>query len=76
MSDTAQRLEMYKAAEARILGQAQEVRHRDRWRRNAELETIQKTIKELEAKLAAEVAAAGGQIGPRFMVASFNRDLG
>lgn len=71
MTDTAARLDAYYAAEARAL-EAQQSKKGDRWRINADLETIRQTIKELEAKLASETAAANGRIGPAVMVTGFN----
>lgn len=71
MTDTAARLEAYKAAELRAL-EAQQSRQGDRWRIMAELAEIRKAITELEAKLAAEQAAQSGRIGPAVMVAGFN----
>lgn len=75
MSDTAARLQAYKTAELRILD-AQQTRHGDRWRMNAELAAVSKTIKELESQLAAETAAASGSFGPKVMLADFSRSLG
>lgn len=75
MSDTATRLQAYKAAELRIL-EAQQTRHGDRTRINAELAEVRQAIKELEVQHRAELAAASGQKGPRFMVADFSRSLG
>lgn len=74
MSDTAARLQAYKDAELRIL-QAQSIRDGNTERRNAELSEIRKAIKELEAQLAAEGAAAAGRIGPAIAVADFSRPL-
>lgn len=74
MTDTAARLDAYYAAEARAL-EAQQSKKGDRWRINAELETIRQTIKELQAQVAAEQRAACGQVGPAFALADFSSPL-
>lgn len=74
MSDTATRLQAYKDAELRIL-EAQQTRQGDRSRMNAELAEVRKGIRELQAQLQNEVAAASGTLGPRVMVADFSRSF-
>jgi hypothetical protein len=74
MSTTAERLQSYIAAEARIL-EAQSLGRGDRRLQLAELEQVRKGIDSLRGQLAVEQAAAQGAIGPRVMVADFSREL-
>lgn len=74
MSDTATRLDAYKAAELRIL-KAQRTGFGDRSMQLAELEEVRKAIKDLEAQLAQELRDAAGQRGQSVMVADFSKGL-
>lgn len=67
---TATRLSAYYDAEAAAL-KAQSLGKGDRNIQRADLETIRKTIKELETQLAAENLAAAGQTGPVLMRGAF-----
>ena len=74
MSDTADRLAAYKAAELKILT-AQDSAYGDRRKRMAELSEVRAAIAQLEAKLAAETRATRGNFGPITLVSGFNRRL-
>lgn len=75
MSDTADRLAAYKAAELQIL-KAQSMGVGDRRVQMAELAEVRKAINELEAKLTAEQrVTSSGSFGPITLVGSFNKDL-
>ncbi|WP_293373610.1 hypothetical protein [Nevskia sp.] len=67
---TATRLNAYYEAEAAAL-KAQSLGKGDRNIQRADLETIRKTIKELEAQLAAENRTAAGQAGPVLLRGAF-----
>lgn len=78
MSTATERLARYIAAETEIL-QGQEVRMdlgngSYRMFKLADLETVRQTIKELQAQIAAETAAARGFGGLRFSVADLSGD--
>lgn len=75
MSANSELLALYRDAEKRILA-GQEVRFGERFLRQADLQVVQAERRRLEAVVAAEERAAGGQIGPRVMVADFSRSLG
>lgn len=73
MSNTQQRLDAYLAAEARILSAGFSVRLSERQRQEAELATIQKAIKELEARLAVETGGGSSSKGSlRYRTAVFS----
>lgn len=63
MSSTQQRLDAYLAAEARILTNGFSLQFNQRRLQEAELETIRKTIAQLQQQLAQEQAASTGQPG-------------
>lgn len=67
---TATRLAAYYEAEAAAL-KAQSLGKGDRNIQRANLETIQKTIKDLEAQLAAENRSGAGQAGPVLLRGAF-----
>ena len=71
MSTTATRLAAYQASELRIL-KAQQLGHGDRSLRNAELAEVRQAIKDLEAQLKAEAAAAARR-GPMLVFGDFSR---
>lgn len=73
MSDTQQRLDLYKAAEARILERGFSVQLDQRRRQEAELAEIRKGIAQLQAELQRESAAAAGRGGLRYSTAVFCR---
>lgn len=67
---TASRLDAYYEAERAAL-KAQSLGKGDRNIQRANLETIQKSIKDLEAQLAAENRTATGQTGPVLLRGAF-----
>lgn len=73
MSDTQQRLDAYKAAEARILTGGQSLRFAERQLQQAELTEIRKAISQLETQLQRETEAAAGRGGLRYTTAVFCR---
>ena len=73
MSTTQERLDAYKAAEARILAGGQSLRFAERQQEQAELAEIRKAIAQLEAQLQRETAAAAGRGGLRHTTAVFCR---
>jgi hypothetical protein len=73
MSSTQERLDAYKAAEARILAGGQSLRYAERQLQQAELAEIRKAIAGLEAQLQRETAAAARRGGLRQTTAVFCR---
>lgn len=69
---TQTRLDAYLAAETRILTAGFSVRLSERQRQEAELASIQKAIKELEARLAAEQGRPASRGSLRFRTAVFD----
>ncbi len=70
---TQQRLDNYLAAEARILAQGQSIRYDLRQLQAAELETIRKTIAQLQRELANQTATVPGRGSLRFKTVVFDR---
>lgn len=75
MSTTQERLDAYKAAEARILAGGQSLRYAERQLQQAELAEIRKAISQLESQLQRETDAAAGRTGGslRYSTAVFCR---
>lgn len=73
MSTTQERLDLYLAAEARILTAGFSVRLSERQRQEAELETIRKAIAGLKKELAAEQGGGLSNGSLRYKTAVFGR---
>lgn len=73
MSTTQERLDAYKAAEARILAGGQSLRYAERQLQQAELAQIAEKISQLEAQLQRETATAAGRGGLHHTTAVFCR---
>lgn len=74
MSTTQQRLDLYLAAEARILTAGFSIRYDVRQRQEAELAEVRKAITALQSQLAAEQGGRGSSAGSlRYKTAVFNR---
>lgn len=72
MTNTQQRLNAYLAAEARILSVGLSIRFGERQRQEAELASIQKQIRELEAQLKVEQGVRTGSSSLRHRTVVFN----
>jgi hypothetical protein len=73
MSVTQDRVDNYLAAEALILAQGQSSRFDVRERQQAELDTIRKTIAQLQRELATETNTAAGRGALRYKTVVFDR---
>lgn len=73
MSTTQERLDLYLAAEARILTAGFSVRLSERQRQEAELETIRKAIVALKKELAAEQGGGLSSGSLHYKTAVFGR---